>query len=275
MKTYNTQFEITNAVLDVTAKDLGLNLTERAILLQVTRGLFKDEKTQTFISKVSQGEIATFVGSKRSTVNSKLQKFEDMGILCSKQRYNTSKVYTWVALPTDTARVDIAKANRDVSKELRSKLVDISKLTQTELLNIDKQIKAIDLCKGDRLFSIKDFTPLKLNGNFSYEIKAINNKCVKATKDILRQGYNIDNSYEVQKLDDLEKCSGYVLYKSFMTKRLDIISEDTTQEDILPILPDDFIPEPILESPPDFDQPPLDYYNNIDFDGDSREYFTE
>lgn len=267
MGTYNTQFEITKAIFDASLSDLKLSGKNKTILLYISNGFFKDENTGEFVSKVAQTYIASQVGMGRNTVNKGIQEIEDQGIITSKRRKDNSKIYTWVALPTETAKAEIAKTNRETSIKLRNKLTDISKLTTTEILNIDRQIKDVEKCKGDRLFKIEDSPHLSLKGHFSYEINGINTKKAKQTKALISQGVNVDVAHEIQRLDDIEKCSGYVLYKNSMTKKVPVEKEDVT-----PIISP---PDECEDDPQGFflGSPPLDCYEDYYEEVDNTNYF--
>lgn len=100
------QFSITKTIIEANLKQLhGITPTEKLVLVCLSGYLGKPENSTVFSCFPSQTRISREVGCTRSTVNSALQKFERLGFVRSQWRTtpeggNTSKLYTWLGIPT-------------------------------------------------------------------------------------------------------------------------------------------------------------------------------
>ncbi|MEH0691017.1 helix-turn-helix domain-containing protein [Vibrio cholerae] len=100
------QFSITKTIIESNLKQThGITATEKCVLITLSSYFGNQENPSVFTCYPSQNRIAREVGCTRPTVNSALQKFERLGFLRANYRStpeggNTSKLYTWLGIPT-------------------------------------------------------------------------------------------------------------------------------------------------------------------------------
>lgn len=100
------QFSITKTIIESNLKQAhGITATEKCVLITLSSYFGNQENPSVFTCYPSQNRIAREVGCTRPTVNSALQKFERLGFLRANYRStpeggNTSKLYTWLGIPT-------------------------------------------------------------------------------------------------------------------------------------------------------------------------------
>ncbi|MCG6459276.1 helix-turn-helix domain-containing protein [Vibrio parahaemolyticus] len=100
------QFSITKTIIEANLKKLhGITPTEKLVLICLSGYFGKPENSNVFSCFPSQNRIAREVGCTSPTVNSALQKFERLKFLRANYRStpeggNTSKLYTWLGIPT-------------------------------------------------------------------------------------------------------------------------------------------------------------------------------
>ncbi|WP_061011075.1 helix-turn-helix domain-containing protein [Vibrio sp. CUB2] len=100
------QFLITKEIIEANLKQThGITATEKCVLITLSSYFGDREMPTVFTCYPSQNRIAREVGCTRSTVNSALQKFERLRFLRANYRStpeggNTSKLYTWLGIPT-------------------------------------------------------------------------------------------------------------------------------------------------------------------------------
>ncbi len=100
------QFLITKEIIEANLKQThGITATEKCVLITLSSYFGNREIPTVFSCYPSQNRLAKEVGCTRSTVNSALQKFERLRFLRANYRStseggNTSKLYTWLGIPT-------------------------------------------------------------------------------------------------------------------------------------------------------------------------------
>lgn len=99
------QFSITKKIIEANLRlSHSITPTEKCVLITLSSYFGNQENSAVFSCYPSQARIAREVGCVRSTVNSALQKFEELGFLRSRYQLNdsganTSKLYTWLGIP--------------------------------------------------------------------------------------------------------------------------------------------------------------------------------
>ncbi|AUR84789.1 winged helix-turn-helix DNA-binding domain protein [Vibrio phage 1.063.O._10N.261.45.C7] len=94
---HDTQFEITNHIIRTPAEELSLTSTEKHILVTLSSWFNKDDKGL-FSCWVSYQSVVQSTGCGRSTVQRAIATLEKLNYIHSEQRYDNSKVYTWLGL---------------------------------------------------------------------------------------------------------------------------------------------------------------------------------
>ncbi|EIJ0973297.1 TPA: helix-turn-helix domain-containing protein [Vibrio parahaemolyticus] len=96
------QFSITKQIIEANLKKShGLTVTDQSVLVTLSSYFGTRGNSNTYSCYPSQDRIAEQVGCTRSTVNNALQKLERLGFISSSYRgTNTSKLYTWLGIPT-------------------------------------------------------------------------------------------------------------------------------------------------------------------------------
>lgn len=96
------QFSITKQIIEANLKKShGLTVAEQSVLVTLSSYFGKQGNSSTYSCYPSQDRIAEQVGCTRPTVNNALQKLERLGFIRSSYRgTNTSKLYTWLGIPT-------------------------------------------------------------------------------------------------------------------------------------------------------------------------------
>ncbi|EGQ8297500.1 helix-turn-helix domain-containing protein [Vibrio parahaemolyticus] len=96
------QFSITKQIIEANLKKShGLTVTDKGVLVTLSSYFGTRNNSNVYSCYPSQELIAGQVGCTRPTVNNALQKLERLGFIRSSYRgTNTSKVYTWLGIPT-------------------------------------------------------------------------------------------------------------------------------------------------------------------------------
>ncbi|WP_404973522.1 helix-turn-helix domain-containing protein [Vibrio campbellii] len=104
------QFAITKEIIEANLKqELNVTALEKLVLICLSNYLGDKNGDGVFTCYPSQSRLAREAGCSRSTVNSALQKLEELSIVRSVYRAsedggNTSKLYTWIGIPQSSTQ---------------------------------------------------------------------------------------------------------------------------------------------------------------------------
>lgn len=108
-----TQFDLTQYIIEVNAKDKSLSKVDKLVLICLSNYMQKD-KYGVFSGFPSQTTLADVTGMNRNTVGNSLEKIEKLGYLHSETRFDNSKVYTWLGFENKTIEsINFIKASKD------------------------------------------------------------------------------------------------------------------------------------------------------------------
>ncbi|WP_270944093.1 helix-turn-helix domain-containing protein [Vibrio parahaemolyticus] len=117
------QFAITKEIIEANLKQLhNVSPIEKLVLIVLSSYLGDKDGNGVFSCYPSQARLARDAGCSRPTVNSALQKFEELSFISSAFRAttdggNTSKLYTWKGIPQTNQQEDVVT---DVDVEYES-----------------------------------------------------------------------------------------------------------------------------------------------------------
>ncbi|WP_155396573.1 helix-turn-helix domain-containing protein [Vibrio sp. Sgm 5] len=96
------QFSITKQIIEANLKKShGLTVTDKSVLVTLSSYFGTRGNSNTYSCYPSQERVAERVGCTRPTVNNALNKLVKLGFIRSSYRgTNTSKLYTWLGIPT-------------------------------------------------------------------------------------------------------------------------------------------------------------------------------
>ena len=96
------QFSITKQIIEANLKKShGLTVTNKSVLVTLSSYFGTRGSSNTYSCYPSQERVAERVGCTRPTVNNALNKLVKLGFIRSSYRgTNTSKLYTWLGIPT-------------------------------------------------------------------------------------------------------------------------------------------------------------------------------
>ncbi|CAK2185109.1 Helix-turn-helix domain-containing protein [Vibrio crassostreae] len=123
----SNQFTITKQIIEANLKQLhNITPTEKLVLVCLSSYLGSPKKDGVYSCFPSQGRLSREAGCVRSTVNSALQKFEELGFIRSLYQVNdsganTSKLYTWLGIP----QTEEQEESEDSAESSQSEVVEI------------------------------------------------------------------------------------------------------------------------------------------------------
>ncbi|HIF9105378.1 TPA: helix-turn-helix domain-containing protein [Photobacterium damselae] len=124
MSTTQSQFDITKQLIETPTSTLGLNSTQKAILVTLSSYL-GTENNGVRQCWPSQKTLSDLTGYARPTVSTALKAISDKGFLTAEQRFNSSKIYTWNGIQT-------ASNEQSDDSEARSESSVALQLTENE-----------------------------------------------------------------------------------------------------------------------------------------------
>lgn len=119
MTKFNTQFEITNAIIDLSPKAMGIKGTEKMVLISLSRFFGLDDQGN-WSCYPSRSDIALRSGCKEEDVTKRINKMVDLGILSKHDTKSGNNVYTLISLPDSDTKAEVAQRKNKLYQSTKS-----------------------------------------------------------------------------------------------------------------------------------------------------------